>query len=159
MSMKFLSSRFWGIVDSLVAGWILFAFGSSASVFSIIGIIFDLPQSVLLLILTTGQVIIILAWLWILRRMFLIKSRMLKKGLDIVSATYGVDGHMVDVTRNLISKILDGKRETFVGNNLTDGDDPVPGVKKKLKVVYFYNGKESSKEFLEGETLSIEVLS
>lgn len=74
--------------------------------------------------------------------------------LIICSAMYGAEGKTRDVTEILRSRIQEGKLELFVSNDNLGGD-PVPGVVKKLQVVYSYVGQEHSITVDERETLSL----
>lgn len=98
------------------------------------------------------RIIYILGFLWIGRRMYLIERKMLKKGLDIVSAKYGIDNHMSDVTRTLSKMLI--KSDTVCVSNILVPEDPAPNQEKKLEIVYFYDGKKNTKEFIEGQVLS-----
>jgi Domain of unknown function (DUF3395) len=62
-----------------------------------------------------------------------------ESGLQIVRAFYGADGQFVNVTEALRSRVGDGRLYLRVDNESLGGD-PLPGVHKWLRVLYFYEG-------------------
>jgi hypothetical protein len=78
-----------------------------------------------------------------------------KTTLIVLSAMYGEDGHRwKDVTSLLNGRIKAGKVRIPV-NNEELGPDPVPNVRKKIRVAYLLDGEARCTEALEGEELSI----
>src|SRR5258707_10622831 len=75
-------------------------------------------------------------------------------GLRIMRAYYGVQGHTVNVTDLLRSRIREGTL-SFVVTNSALGGDPAIGADKVLIVVYRYQGNESATAVREGNTLTI----
>ena len=73
--------------------------------------------------------------------------------LVIESAYYGVEGRIVDVTRELASRVTGGRLTTRAGNELYG--DPAPGVAKSLTVTYVWNGERRTRTVGEGETLTL----
>ncbi len=71
--------------------------------------------------------------------------------LVIESAQYGAQGKFSDVTKILSSRIVNGKLDVAVNNELVG--DPVKGVAKKLTVSYLHNGLRMSKTVSENERL------
>lgn len=62
-----------------------------------------------------------------------------ERGLQIVRAYYGAEGQFMNVTDALRSRIDDGRLYLRV-DNATMGGDPLPGTRKWLRVLYFYEG-------------------
>jgi len=75
-------------------------------------------------------------------------------GLRIIRAYYGVQGHTVNVTDLLRSRIREGTL-SFVVTNSALGGDPAIGADKVLIVVYRYQGNETAAAVREGNTLTI----
>ena len=75
-------------------------------------------------------------------------------GLRIIRAYYGVQGHTVNVTDLLRSRVREGTL-SFVVTNSALGGDPAIGADKVLIVVYRYQGNESATAVREGNTLTI----
>lgn len=75
-------------------------------------------------------------------------------GLRILKAKYGIQEKNIDITEKLNSLIDDNKLMTVVNNALVD-TDPVPGIKKVLNIAYAYRGEEHTKNFNEGENISL----
>lgn len=75
--------------------------------------------------------------------------------LEILSAEYGADGKFVNVAIKLNSLIQNDRVLKKVDNNLFDGNDPAPGVRKILKVNYRHLGMEKSITVVEGQELDI----
>src|SRR5216683_6447781 len=75
-------------------------------------------------------------------------------GLRIMRAYYGVQGHTVNVTDLLRSRIREGTL-SFVVTNSALGGDPAIGADKVLIVVYRYQGNETATAVREGNTLTI----
>ncbi|MEM6469891.1 MAG: HEAT repeat domain-containing protein [Planctomycetota bacterium] len=77
--------------------------------------------------------------------------------IEILEASYGADGAVKDVTSTLKSMEQIGPAivipESF---NATFGD-PVPGVKKQLKIRYKVEGSESESTFAEGQPVIFET--
>lgn len=76
-----------------------------------------------------------------------------ENSIIIVAAQYGSINNSIDVTKNLIECVKDGKLN-IVASNRNFGD-PHPGVKKKLQVRYMINGQEESKEWPENSIVNI----
>ena len=75
-------------------------------------------------------------------------------GLRIMRAYYGVQGHTVNVTDMLRSRIREGTL-SFVVTNSALGGDPAIGADKVLIVVYRYQGNETAAAVREGNALTI----
>ncbi len=75
-------------------------------------------------------------------------------GLRIMRAYYGVQGHTVNVTDLLRSRIREGTL-SFVVTNSALGGDPAIGADKVLIVVYRYQGNETAAAVREGNALTI----
>lgn len=77
------------------------------------------------------------------------------RGLNVLSAQYGADGYpWKDVTSILNGRIINARLQVPVTNEEL-GPDPVPNVKKKIKVQYVLNGKSCLITVPEGEELLI----
>lgn len=63
-----------------------------------------------------------------------------ERGLHIMRAYYGGEGHFVNVTERLRHMIDDGRLHTRVDNERL-GLDPDPHVHKVLRVLYWYDGE------------------
>jgi hypothetical protein len=63
-----------------------------------------------------------------------------ERGLHIMRAYYGGEGHFVNVTERLRHMIDDGRLYTRVDNEHL-GLDPDPHVRKVLRVLYWYDGE------------------
>lgn len=63
-----------------------------------------------------------------------------ERGLHIMRAYYGGEGHFVNVTERLRHMIDDGRIYTRVDNEHL-GLDPDPHVRKVLRVLYWYDGE------------------
>jgi hypothetical protein len=74
--------------------------------------------------------------------------------LDILSAIYGSDTNVVDLTETLRQMIKDEKLKVVANNSL--GGDPHPGVVKKLKLTYRKGLLPKTIEVVEGGTIEIE---
>jgi hypothetical protein len=70
-------------------------------------------------------------------------------GLLVVSATYGANGKMADVTAILNALVLNHRLDFHV-NNATMGGDPVVGVGKTLAIEYANDGQRFRRTFSEG---------
>lgn len=57
-------------------------------------------------------------------------------GLVIHSAEYGLDGHDIDVTDHVRGLVRNNRIVVTVKNELWGGRDPVPGTRKRLRLVY-----------------------
>jgi hypothetical protein len=75
-------------------------------------------------------------------------------GLRIIRAYYGVQGHTVNVTDLLRSRVREGTLSFVVANSALGGD-PAIGADKVLIVVYRYQGNETAAAVREGNTLTI----
>ena len=60
--------------------------------------------------------------------------------MRVLRAYYGAEGQFANVTDAVQSRIEDG-RLIFRVDNYSMGVDPVPGVRKSLRVLYLYNGQ------------------
>jgi RNA polymerase primary sigma factor len=69
------------------------------------------------------------------------------KTVEIVSAKYGLDSKMVDVTDKVVDLYL-AKEQIKSGNKL--GGDPAPGNKKSLVIEYIHGEEILTKSFQEG---------
>ncbi len=75
-------------------------------------------------------------------------------GLRIIRAYYGVQGHTVNVTDLLRSRVRE-RTLSFVVTNSALGGDPAIGADKVLIVVYRYQGNETAAAVREGNALTI----
>lgn len=73
--------------------------------------------------------------------------------LKIVKAIYGTLEKSIDLTKKLTEKIIDGRLEVKVSNEIAG--DPTPGTKKTLILGYIKNGKTSNLTLNEGDELKI----
>jgi hypothetical protein len=74
--------------------------------------------------------------------------------LQILHATYGAGEQRVDVT-NLLNSRLSGNSLQLVVSNSSMGGDPAPGLEKRLRVIYLWQGMRNQTTVGEGETLVI----
>lgn len=74
--------------------------------------------------------------------------------LEILHATYGVEGQRVDVT-DRVRAFVSGNRLEFQVSNGSLGGDPAPGRHKQLRVVYRWRGVRYEAVAGEGSTLAI----
>lgn len=70
--------------------------------------------------------------------------------IQILEATYGLDGNEVDVKQLIIDKYLKNNRLHFGIGNETMGGDPVVGYEKRLKLKFIWNDTEYNFEEPEG---------
>ncbi|HYM77429.1 MAG TPA: DUF3395 domain-containing protein [Candidatus Dormibacteraeota bacterium] len=63
-----------------------------------------------------------------------------ERGLQILRAYYGADGQFMNVTEAVRSQINDG-RLFFHVDNYSMGGDPLPGVHKRLRILYTIGGE------------------
>ena len=63
-----------------------------------------------------------------------------ERGLRVLRAYYGAQGQFANVTDAVTSRINDGRLVLRV-DNYSMGVDPVPGVRKSLRVLYLYDGQ------------------
>lgn len=75
--------------------------------------------------------------------------------LVVSNATYGANGRMVDVTRQLRSMIRDNSLSVRVTNQLCGECDPAPRVTKSLSVNYSVGGRTQRIDVREGDYLQI----
>jgi hypothetical protein len=75
------------------------------------------------------------------------------KGLRIISASYGKDDKLIDVTEILNNLIIDNKVDILVGNKLFG--DPFYGAQKELRVAYTYGSLLETKIVNENDNLTI----
>ena len=73
--------------------------------------------------------------------------------LEILNAIYKTDNNQVDVTQQLIERVVDNTLAVKATNELAG--DPHPGVVKKLVVKYRYDNKISELKVNEGEILKL----
>jgi DnaJ-like protein len=62
------------------------------------------------------------------------------RGLRILRAYYGAEGQFVNVTEALRSRVDDGRLNLHV-DNYSMGVDPLPGRRKWLRVLYYFDGE------------------
>lgn len=74
--------------------------------------------------------------------------------LNIVSATYGEGGRVVDVTNRLRQQVRDGRLDTRASNQLA-GRDPSPGRNKYLTITYKRGGQREVVTIPEGQQVSL----
>ncbi len=79
------------------------------------------------------------------------------KPFRILSATYGAGDNTIDVTEKLKS-FISGDGVNVQVSNLLFGEDPVPGLQKKLLVVFEFHGQVQTVAKLEGDLLKIPEL-
>lgn len=79
--------------------------------------------------------------------------------IEIIKAEYGVDGKFKDVSAALRRHVGSFPVITLPSNSYNNslGGDPVPGIVKKLKIRYRYNGKEGSITFAENDPILLPV--
>lgn len=77
--------------------------------------------------------------------------------LDIIEASYGTDQRSMDVRSQYLKKIINGKLDVLVSNEIA-GRDPHEGKGKKLKIKYIYNGEIKDEEFLEKSRIKLPFL-
>lgn len=77
-----------------------------------------------------------------------------ERNLEILRGYYGVQGHTVNVTDILRSRVRDG-RLFFDVNNQNLGGDPAIGADKILIVVYRFRGEEQATAVREGNRLEL----
>ena len=75
-----------------------------------------------------------------------------ERGLHIMRAYYGGEGHFVNVTERLRHMIDDGRLRTRVDNEHI-GVDPDPHVRKVLRILYWYQGERHNIVVPEKEVL------
>src|SRR5690242_3249560 len=75
-------------------------------------------------------------------------------GLHIVAATYGARDRLIDVRRQLRSRVQDGRLEMQVTNE-SMGGDPFRGEQKALHLTYEWAGRQYDVVVPEGESFSI----
>jgi hypothetical protein len=63
-----------------------------------------------------------------------------ERGLRILRAYYGAEGQFVNVTEALRSRVDDGRLSLHV-DNYSMGADPLPGRRKWLRVLYYFDGE------------------
>lgn len=76
-----------------------------------------------------------------------------EQDLSILSAWYGAEAKIVDVSEALRWKVVDGRLTVRVDNALAE--DPCPGVRKELTVIYMFLGKRRKKTVGEDEELTL----
>jgi hypothetical protein len=64
-----------------------------------------------------------------------------ERGLRILRAYYGAEGQFMNVTDALRSRAGDDGRLSLRVDNYSMGGDPLPGVRKWLRVLYVYDGQ------------------
>jgi hypothetical protein len=76
--------------------------------------------------------------------------------LKINQAIYGVfSENSADVTQKVRSLLSDGAGEIRASNDLTEDDDPAPGVVKRLRVEFLRDGKNETLTATEGSALKV----
>jgi len=63
-----------------------------------------------------------------------------ERGVHIIRAYYGAEGHFMNVTETLRSRVNDGRLYLRVDGS-SMGGDPLPGRRKWLRVLYFSEGE------------------
>ncbi|MCU1304439.1 MAG: hypothetical protein JWQ87_4723 [Candidatus Sulfotelmatobacter sp.] len=63
-----------------------------------------------------------------------------ERGIRIIRAYYGAEGQFMNVTDALRSRVQDGRLFLRIDDS-TMGGDPLPGRRKWLRVLYFYDGE------------------
>ena len=82
-------------------------------------------------------------------------TRPASNDLTILSATYGVQPIVLDVTAKIQKRLLTGKGMATLSNEAYGNIDPAPGASKQTKIVYSINGKRKEKLFSEGHALNL----
>jgi hypothetical protein len=72
----------------------------------------------------------------------------------IVKAMFGVPGPLADVTSEANTLVQGGDSSIRASNDLNNGVDPAPNVRKNLKITYSVDGVTHSRTVLEGTTLT-----
>jgi hypothetical protein len=76
-----------------------------------------------------------------------------EQDLLIISASYGAEAGVVDVSEALRSRVVDGRLAVRVDNALAA--DPCPGIRKELTVHYIFLGRRRKKTVREDEELTL----
>ena len=74
--------------------------------------------------------------------------------LQILHASYGAGEQRIDVT-DLLNSQVRGNSLQLVVSNSSMGGDPAPGLEKRLRVIYLWQGMRNQTTVGEGETLAI----
>ena len=74
--------------------------------------------------------------------------------LQILHASYGAGEQRIDVT-DLLNSQVRGNSLQLVVSNSSMGSDPAPGLEKRLRVIYLWQGMRNQTTVGEGETLNI----
>jgi hypothetical protein len=74
--------------------------------------------------------------------------------LEILQASYGAGDRSRDVTK-LVGSQIRGNALQFVASNAALGGDPAEGQKKRLRIIYVWQGLRYQTAVAEGETLLI----
>jgi hypothetical protein len=84
------------------------------------------------------------------------QARLKPAKIKIHKAVYGIFSEKsADVTEKVRSLLSDGTREIRASNDLTEDDDPAPGVVKRLRVEFLLDGKHKTLTAVEGSTLKL----
>jgi hypothetical protein len=75
--------------------------------------------------------------------------------LRIIQASYGAGNRNVDVTRQLQGLADRGSLRISISNDSMGVGDPAPGIRKELRVVYQYRGRQQRATVRENDTLNI----
>lgn len=73
--------------------------------------------------------------------------------LKIIKAIYGTTEKSIDIAKELTEKIVNGRIEIKVSNEIAG--DPIPGTKKTLKIDFIKDGKTITQTVKEGDELKI----
>jgi hypothetical protein len=76
-------------------------------------------------------------------------------GLQIIKATYGVDGNFTDVTDAIKNSIKNGGIDMTIGFKNLGLPDPNPNKQKQFEVEYTINGAKNSSTLKDGERFKI----
>jgi class 3 adenylate cyclase len=72
----------------------------------------------------------------------------------IIEARYGTDQQSIDVKFQYSKKIINGKLDVVVSNEIAESD-PQVGIRKKLKIKYVFNGEVKEIEIDEGSRVQL----
>jgi len=73
---------------------------------------------------------------------------------EIIEAIYGTPEKSIDITENL-TKLVRNDKLSIAASNATAGEDPHPGVGKKLRIKYKYNDIITTREYIENARVDL----
>lgn len=95
---------------------------------------------------------VVILWV-VLKSKAYIKYKIGKNNLKIVYADYGSPDRKITITNELNASIIENKLNIVLSNNIAG--DPHPGVRKKSKIIYKYNGEEHTTEADEDQIIKL----